>query len=72
MFISENTYIGCGYDNAPLLFKRQGDGSWQFSGSTDRGFGKTKNARIGNDAFGGRTVFFDNVNMDASTMMMPK
>lgn len=28
MFISENTYIGCGFDNAPLIFKRQGDGSW--------------------------------------------
>lgn len=40
LFISENTYIGCGFDNAPLLFKRQGDGSWAFSGSADPGFGK--------------------------------
>jgi len=27
-FINESTYIGCGYDNAPLIFKKQGDGSW--------------------------------------------
>ena len=58
-FISENTYIGCGYDNVPLAFKKQADGSWQFTGSLDPGFGKTKAARINNDAFGGRTVFFD-------------
>ena len=71
-FISENTYIGCGYDNVPLAFKKQGDGSWQFTGSLDPGFGKTKAARIGNDAFGGRTVFFDGAQLDANTMMQPK
>lgn len=58
-FISENTYIGCGHDNAPLIFKRQADGSWKFSGSLDPGFGKFKASRIGSEAFGGRTVFFD-------------
>lgn len=71
-FISENTYVGCGYDNAPLLFKRQGDGNWTFEGSIDPGFGKKKASRIGSDAFGGRTVFFNDVNLDQNTMMMPK
>lgn len=71
-FISENTYIGCGFDNAPLIFKRQGNGSWSYEGSLDPGFGKTKESRIGKDAFGGRTVFFDGAHLDANTMMQPK
>ena len=71
-FISENTYIGCGFDNVPLAFKRQADGSWILHGSLDPGFGRTKAAKITNDAFGGRTVFFDNVQLDESTMMQPK
>ena len=68
-FISENTYIGCGYDNVPFAFKKQADGNWAFSGSLDPGFGRTQAARINNNAFGGRTVFFDNVQLDASTIM---
>jgi hypothetical protein len=71
-FISENTYIGCGFDNVPLIFKKQADGSWEFKGSLDPGFGKSKAARIGSDAFGGRTVFFDGAQLDANTQMMPK
>ena len=70
-FISENTYIGCGFDNAPLIFKRQSDGSWQHTGSLDPGFGKKKAARINQDAFGGRTVFFDGANIDPNTMIQP-
>lgn len=30
-FINETTYVGCGYDNAPIVFKKQGDGSWAFA-----------------------------------------
>ena len=71
-FISENTYIGCGFDNVPLIFKRGAGDNWTFEGSLDPGFGKTKAARVGADAFGGRTVFFDGVQLDANTMMMPK
>ena len=71
-FISENTYVGCGYDNVPLLFKRQAEGSWEFAGSMDPGFGKTKAARIGSDAFGGRTVFFDGAHIDKDTIAQPR
>jgi len=71
-FISENTYIGCGFDNVPLIFKKQADGSWQYTGSLDPGFGQAKAARINNNAFGGRTVFFDGAQLDAATMMQPK
>ena len=58
-FISENSYIGCGFDNVPFLFKRQASGEWSFEGSIDPGYGRTKKSNIKNDAFGGRTVFFD-------------
>lgn len=40
-FISESTYIGCGFDNVPLAFKKQADGNWQFTGSLDPGYGQT-------------------------------
>ena len=38
-FINNDTYIGCGFDNAPLIFKRHADG-WKFEGSLDPGFSK--------------------------------
>ena len=46
-FISETTYIGCGYDNVPFIFKKQADGSWTFAGSLDPGYGKAKASAIG-------------------------
>ena len=71
-FISENTYIGCGFDNVPLAFKKQADGNWQFGGSLDPGFTRASASRINNNAFGGRTVFFDGAQLGADTMMQPK
>lgn len=64
LFVSENSYVGCGYDNAPLLFKKETDGSWVHAGSLDPGLEKVKAAKIGKDAFGGRTVMFDGVKQD--------
>ena len=69
-FISENTYVGCGYDNVPFAFKKQGDGSWKFEGSLDPGYGRKKQSKIANDAFGGRTVFF--AQLDEKSMVQPK
>ena len=58
-FITDDIYVGCGYDNAPMTFKRQSDGNWKFGGSLDQGFGKKKKAAITQDVFGGKTVFFE-------------
>jgi len=71
-FISENTYIGCGFDNVPLIFKKAADGTWSFTGSLDPGFGRAKASMINSNAFGGRTVFFDGAQLDGNTMMQPK
>lgn len=45
-FIKEDTYIGCGYDNAPLIFKKEGD-KFVFKGSLDEGFSQAKASKIG-------------------------
>jgi hypothetical protein len=34
-----NTFIGCGYDKVPFLFKKQGS-QWSFVKHLDEGFGK--------------------------------
>lgn len=58
VFIDENNFIGCGFDNAPLLFKHNGT-KWTFSGSLDQGLGKKRASKISKDAFGVTSVFFD-------------
>lgn len=45
-FVNENCYIGCGFDNVPFIFKRQGDGNWKFDGSLDPGYGNFKSGKI--------------------------
>lgn len=58
IFIDEQHFVGCGFDNAPLLFKHDGR-SWSFSKSLDPGFGKKRASKIQKDAFGVTSVFFD-------------
>ena len=58
-FISDTCYVGCGFDNAPLVFKLGGDGNWKFEGSLDPGFDKRKGPEIQGDAFSGNTAFFN-------------
>ena len=70
-FLKDTCYVGCGYDNVPLIFKKQGD-KWSFTGSLDKGFGKTKASKIGKDAFGGATVFFEGLELDENVAMKPK
>lgn len=65
MFIDESNFIGCGFDNAPLLFKHDGS-KWVFSGSIDQGLSKKKAAKISKDAFGVTSVFFDSQKLEDS------
>ena len=70
-FISENTYVGCGYDNVPMAFKRGADGEWTHFGSLDPGFGTTRASKIA--SFGNNTALFkDSNSMDAGTLCMPR
>ena len=69
-YANEDSYIGCGYDKVPLLFKKESQ--WVFSKSLDDGFTKTKQSKIGKDAFGGREVFFDGLELSNDLAMQEK
>ena len=36
-FANESTFIACGYDKIPFLFKKDGKGSWAFTKYLDEG-----------------------------------
>ena len=57
-FVNEMTYIGCGYDNAPLLFKKEGD-KWLHKGSLDAGLDKMIDPKINQSAFENVALFED-------------
>ena len=44
-FVKEDTYIGCGFDNCPLIFKKEGD-KWAFKGSMDEGYNQKMATKI--------------------------
>ena len=61
-FTNENTFVGSGYDKTPILFQKSGD--WKFIKMLDDGVSKTKTSKIGKDAFGGKSVFFDGLKLE--------
>lgn len=63
LFIDETIFIGCGFDNAPLIFKHNGK-AWEYQGSLDPGLGKKRASKIAKDAFGVTSVFFDSIKLD--------
>lgn len=71
-FIHEDCYVGCGFDNVPLVFKKQGDGSWKFEGSLDPGFNTFKKAVISGNAFQNQTAFFEGYEMTADLKVQPR
>ena len=72
MFVSEEIYIGSGYDQVPLIFKKEADDSWKAAGSLDPGYGVFKQSRIQKGAFGEKTAFFDGSELDESMRMKPR
>lgn len=71
-FVKDDIYIGCGYDNAPMIFKKQADGEWKFEGSLDQGYGKLKQGVITKDVFGGKTVFFEGFELATDATLQAK
>ena len=43
LFINETTFIGCGYDKVPFLFKKNGS-TWVFVKFLDEGINQTREA----------------------------
>lgn len=62
-FISEEKYVGSGYDKTPVLFA-QADSKWKFEKFLDDGITKKRPSKIGKDAFGGKTVFFQDMKLE--------
>ena len=58
-FIDEQKYVSSGYDKSPALFSTADNKQWKFVHFLDEGVSKPKPSKIGKDAFGGKTVFFD-------------
>ena len=56
-FLNETTYVGGGYDCAPLVFKKKGD-NWEHTGTLDDGLSRTKDTKIGMNTFD-KTALFD-------------
>ena len=52
-FISEDSYVGSGYDKSPILFQRK-DGKWAYVKMIDEGVSKQLQSKVGKDAFGGK------------------
>lgn len=57
IFVNESTFIACGYDKVPFLFKNNGS-SWEFVKYLDDGISKVKEAQITKDSFDGAQAFF--------------
>jgi WD40 repeat protein len=56
-FVNSTTFIACGYDKAPFLFKKTGS-SWAFVKVLDEGATKEKTAQIAKGSFEESQVFF--------------
>lgn len=52
IFVNESTFIACGFDKVPFLFKKSGSG-WSFVKHLDEGITKVKEQQITKDSFDG-------------------
>lgn len=52
-FISEDAYVGSGYDKTPILFQRK-NGKWGFEKMLDDGVKTGIDSRVGSNAFSGK------------------
>jgi len=57
IFVNDSTFIACGFDKVPFLFKSKGQ-SWEFVKFLDDGLSKVKEAQITKDSFDGAQAFF--------------
>lgn len=56
-FLNATTFVACGFDKAPFLFKKTG-GAWAFVRVLDEGAAKEKTAQIAKGSFEESQVFF--------------
>ena len=68
-FLNSTTYIACGYDKVPFLFKKNASGSWAFVKYLDDGMIKEKQAQIAKGSFEQSQVFFKRSESEKSTSL---
>lgn len=51
LFLNPTTYIACGFDKVPFLFKKGANGQWSFVKHLDEGITKEKQAQIAKGSF---------------------
>ena len=51
IFTNENTFIGCGYDKVPFIFKKGATGKWEFSDHLDKGLNTVRKTLISKGSF---------------------
>jgi hypothetical protein len=67
-FVNSTTFIGCGFDKVPLLFKKNG-ASWSFVKHLDEGIKAVKQAAIQKGSFEQSQVFFKRNETQAATKL---
>lgn len=68
-FLNSTTYIACGYDKVPFLFKKNASGSWTFVKHLDEGFSVEKQAQIAKGSFEQSQVFFKRSETERATAL---
>lgn len=58
IFVSDDKFIGCGYDKVPFLYKKAGN-EWKQEKTLDAGMDKTRKAKITGNSFLDKRVYFN-------------
>ena len=69
VFLNPTTYVGCGFDKVPCLFKKGGNGQWSFVKHLDEGITKEKTAQIAKGSFEESQVFFKRSETEKATAL---
>jgi hypothetical protein len=58
IFTNETTFIACGFDKVPYVFKQNNKGKWSFQNVLDDGVNQVKQAQIAAGSFEGNKSIF--------------
>lgn len=58
MFVREDVYVGCGFDKAPLVFKRDG-AAYKRTGTLDAGLNKARKEVVSSSEFKNKVTTFE-------------
>jgi WD40 repeat protein len=68
-FLNASTFIACGFDKVPFLFKKNGGASWAFVKYLDDGIFKEKQAQIAKGSFEESQLYFKRSETEKATAL---